>query len=395
MNLILVMGMLYWGYSTVGIWGVLCLPALMLGMIYFRQNSMLYVNQAKSFLHRPSDTPFSLDYTEHTVTTADGIKIILWFCRASASASKPTIVFFHANAGTMADRLPNTKGLIDKTGANILMVEYRGYGACEGEPSEDGLKLDADAALAWAFVQDDIDQSNIFVFGRSLGGAVAIAAAAKHQSKLRGLILENTFTSIGAMASALFPFLKLLPVSLLNSMLWSHWTSEKIIGSIRLPTLFLSGLQDEIVPRIQMQELWTRHTAVDTPEHSRIHTFANGHHNDLVIKTGYYGCIARWLAAVAIQPERSTTAPRPSAHEVERIHPTKRYRVVAKAILRQSYDYLSEKIDELETGQVITVFEQRRMDDDRVRVRCNTPRGWTSLVSSGGTKLLELLSSEP
>jgi fermentation-respiration switch protein FrsA (DUF1100 family) len=177
-----------------GIWGLLFFPAMMLGMIFFRQNSMLYVNQVKKFSHRPSDAPFSIDYTEHAVTTADGVKILLWFCRSSAWQSKPTIVFFHANAGTMADRLPNTKGLMDETGANILMVEYRGYGTCEGEPSEDGLKKDADAALAWIFAREDVDQGNIFVFGRSLGGAVAIVAAAKHQVSI-GVLVQSRKTS--------------------------------------------------------------------------------------------------------------------------------------------------------------------------------------------------------
>ena len=48
----------------------------------------------------------------------------------------------HGNGGMMEDRLVNIRGLFVCTGCNILMVEYRGYGTSEGEPSEDGLKLD-------------------------------------------------------------------------------------------------------------------------------------------------------------------------------------------------------------------------------------------------------------
>jgi alpha/beta superfamily hydrolase len=41
-------------------------------------------------------------------------------------------------------RLPNAVQLFRKVGVNILLVDYRGFGHSEGEPSEDGIKLDAE-----------------------------------------------------------------------------------------------------------------------------------------------------------------------------------------------------------------------------------------------------------
>jgi len=81
----------------------------------------------------------------------------------------------------------------------VLILAYRGYGDSEGTPSEDGLKLDADATLEYAQSRDDIDNDRIFIFGRSLGGAVAIQLAMVHSNSIKGLIIENTFTSIGDM----------------------------------------------------------------------------------------------------------------------------------------------------------------------------------------------------
>lgn len=78
-------------------------------------------------------------------------------------------------------------------------MAYRGYGDSEGTPSEDGLKLDADATLEYAQNHKDIDNDRIFVFGRSLGGAVAIQLAMVQSNAIKGLIVENTFTSIGDM----------------------------------------------------------------------------------------------------------------------------------------------------------------------------------------------------
>lgn len=49
------------------------------------------------------------------------------------------------------------------------MVEYRGYGLSTGSPSEKGLCSDAKVALDYLFTRHDLDHSQIFVFGRSLG----------------------------------------------------------------------------------------------------------------------------------------------------------------------------------------------------------------------------------
>ena len=81
----------------------------------------------------------------------------------------------------------------------MLILAYRGYGDSEGIPSEDGLKLDADATLEYAQNHDDIDNDRIFIFGRSLGGAVAIQLAMVQSNAIKGLIVENTFTSIADM----------------------------------------------------------------------------------------------------------------------------------------------------------------------------------------------------
>ena len=85
------------------------------------------------------------------------------------------MIFFHGNAGNIGTRLPNIEVMVKVMKCNVLIVAYRGYSNSEGTPSEEGLKLDAEAALEWAQSRKDINQ--IFIFGRSLGGAVAIQLA--------------------------------------------------------------------------------------------------------------------------------------------------------------------------------------------------------------------------
>ena len=74
-------------------------------------------------------------------------------------------------------RLLNVQGLYTSIGCNVALLEYRGYGRSEGSPSEEGIYMDAQAALDFLLTRQDIATDKIVVFGRSLGGAVAIDLA--------------------------------------------------------------------------------------------------------------------------------------------------------------------------------------------------------------------------
>eukprot|EP01047_Picozoa_sp_COSAG01_P063891 COSAG01_NODE_8360_length_2817_cov_3.679176_1_plen_300_part_00 len=238
MNAAILLMMVYWAYKSFGLIGVLGFPAMFLGMLYFRQNGMLYVNAMKSYAMLPSNSHFNLAYEELRIKCADGVHICAWLVtqpgRVGGKNVAPTLIFFHGNAGTIAERLPNTDGLVKQCGCNVLMVEYRGYGTSEGTPSEPGLVADAQGALDALRERSDVDTGKIYVFGRSLGGAVAIKLAHDNPGVLRGVIVENTFTSINSMAMALFPFLQIIPADLCERLLENHWHSDLLIG-VSLP----------------------------------------------------------------------------------------------------------------------------------------------------------------
>ena len=63
----------------------------------------------------------------------------------------------------------NVKGFVQLLGCNVCLLEYRGYGHSDGSPHEEGLYLDAQAALEYLIGRPDVDQRKIIVFGRSLG----------------------------------------------------------------------------------------------------------------------------------------------------------------------------------------------------------------------------------
>ena len=160
---------------------------------------------------------------------------------------------------------------------NVLMVEYRGYGESDSvPPSEAGLKLDAEAALRFILKHPKINAASIFLFGRSLGGAVAFHLAhyaEQQQLPLAGVIVENTFTNIADMVDQLMPFIA--PLKLL--VLRIRWDSLSIVPSLNAPVLYLAGARDELVPHSHMLRL---HKSTSISRLNKLHIVKDGTHNE-------------------------------------------------------------------------------------------------------------------
>lgn len=268
--------------------------------LILRQESMLYVPCVMAGMQTTSDNPegyrspsekkWNLEFEDVYIKTSDDIMIHAWFIKAGKDKTKtaPTYLFCHANAGNIGLRLPNFAKLVERLEANILAFDYRGYGASEGHPFEEGIIEDALAAWRWldeAAKAGTIDGKRVFVFGRSLGGAVALALSHelhKQGSALPcGLILENTFASIPMLVNSLFPFLAF--EWLKDKFLRLRWLSIDRIPHLEIPLLFISGQQDEVVPCSHSEIL---HNAAVRSPLRRILRVEDGMHNDTWDKGG-------------------------------------------------------------------------------------------------------------
>jgi len=240
------------------------------------------------------------------IKCVDGITIHSWLLyhpENNAQEKLPTIIFFHGNAGNIGLRLPNAIQMYHYLNANILLVEYRGYGdSDDAKPTEAGLKLDAEGVTAYINKKNlpNVDPRRIFVFGRSLGGAVAFHMAEYAQKSqfplLAGLIVENTFLSISEMVDHLMPYVA--PFKLL--ILRMHWNSGKIASTIRIPTLFLAGAKDTLVPHSHMLELYNRMKSSKVDNLVRLHVVQDGTHNETWLQGGrsYWKAINRFIEEV-------------------------------------------------------------------------------------------------
>lgn len=187
-----------------------CYNYMISGILYHAQDNFLFYPEVPSHsrVYIPIPSMFGLPYESLYTKASDGTLIHMYFIHQPIERRKnsPTILFFHGNAGNMGHRLQNCVGLYHNLHCNILLVEYRGYGLSEGSPTEEGLYLDAKASLEYILTRNDINNNEIIVFGRSLGGAVAIDLASRddYSLKIWCVVVENTFTSIPDMARVIF-----------------------------------------------------------------------------------------------------------------------------------------------------------------------------------------------
>lgn len=248
-------------------------------LLYFYQDKILYLPDAPD--RHPSMNPqgyrtpaeSGLTYEDASITSSDGTKLHGWFVPMPNPKQHVTVVYFHENAGNIGTRIPFMKYLQEYCNANVLLMAYRGYSYSEGTPNEAGIKRDTQAVLQYIFSRTNIDPDRIFIFGRSLGGAVGIHGASDNKYPIAGLIIENTFTSISDMVDIVFSKLALLKSLVLHI----NWKSIKAIPSIEAPILFISGLKDELIPPVQMERLYKAATNASFKSQYHVH---HGTHND-------------------------------------------------------------------------------------------------------------------
>ncbi len=177
-----------------------------------------------------------LAYEELWLPSGDGVKLNGWFIPAENAFY--TILFFHGNGGNISQRLEKAV-VLNSLKVNVCLIDYRGYGRSEGCPSERGLYSDASAALQYLIREQGIAPDRIVLYGESLGSAVAVDCATRHQVK--ALILEGAFSCGRSMGRLLFPAVP-----------WFFFTcrfdSLAKIGRVNVPLLFMHSIYDEVVP---------------------------------------------------------------------------------------------------------------------------------------------------
>lgn len=153
----------------------------------------------------------------------------------------PTMLYLHGNFRNIGYNLENALRYRTLC-CNLLLVDYRGYGkSTGGKPSEAKVYEDAEAAWQYLVRQRGMKPQQLFIYGHSLGGAVAIDLALRHP-EAAGLIAESTFTSMQAMGELKYDF---LPAGLLLN---QRFESLQKIPNLKIPVLLIHGTWDKKIP---------------------------------------------------------------------------------------------------------------------------------------------------
>ena len=223
-----------------------------------------------------SGVPDSVQDLYLPVSATPGAQHIHAWWWPDADPKAPVIFYLHGARWNLTGHVRRIEQL-RRFGFSVLAIDYRGFGKSDGDlPSEQMCYEDASAGWAWLAKQQP-DAARRFIYGHSLGGAVAIDLAAKLAAnegnkgpQARGLIVESSFTSLPDVAAELS--FSWLPTSLILS---QRFDSIGKIKSVDIPVLVVHGAGDRLIPARFSQALYQA-----APNPKKLLLIENGSHNN-------------------------------------------------------------------------------------------------------------------
>lgn len=193
---------------------------------------------------------------EYEVKLANGHQLHFWYVPQANAKRAPTVLYLHGARWNMNGSVFRLSRWVD-LGFNVLAVDYRGFGkSTELLPSEATAYEDARVALE-ELKRREPDPARRFIYGHSLGGALAIDLAAgplrDSGNEVGGVIIESTFTSIPAVVRAM----KYGWVPGIGLAVTQPFDSATKIGKVEVPLLIIHGTADGIVPHAMADELYS------------------------------------------------------------------------------------------------------------------------------------------
>jgi alpha-beta hydrolase superfamily lysophospholipase len=223
----------------------------------------------RSLHAKPSDFPFAVLEAEVPVQSPGQPqqKLRAWWVPSGKPGAK-VVLYLHGNDGNVSTSVREIAPLRE-LGYSVFMIDYRGYGASDGRfPSESTVYEDAEAAWRYLTCAGCVEPAKLYIYGHSLGGAVAIELGRRHP-EAAGLIVESSFTSIHDMAMLDLRY-AWLPV---RQFLTHKFESIRKVGELQLPVLYIHGTADDVVPHAMGRKLFEasggdkRFVAIDGGRH--------------------------------------------------------------------------------------------------------------------------------
>jgi fermentation-respiration switch protein FrsA (DUF1100 family) len=231
-----------------------------------KERELVY-RAVRDYVRTPADQGLAFENVWLPVPSSHGNgteRVHGWWLPA-ARADAPTLLYLHGTRFSLGNNLFRIVRF-HRLGFNVLAIDYRGFGQSDGElPCETDIK--ADARAAWAeLVRREGRPAQRYIYGHSLGAAVAIDLAANEEG-VAGVIAESGFTSLADVVAE-----RHLP---LGPLMTQRFDALSQAPRIRAPVLFVHGTADSVVPATMTQRLFDA-----APEPKRMLLIEGGNHSN-------------------------------------------------------------------------------------------------------------------
>lgn len=246
-------------------------------LVWLMQDRILFYPQP---VPRAPSAPAGWRLEQVAFDVRDGTRVSGVLAFPPMEERAPLLIYYGGNAEEVT---ASAAGVAADYGERaVLLVNYRGYGASGGRPSEAALVSDALEVFDWAARHPAIDARRIAIHGVSLGTGTAVQVAAARP--VTCVVLTSPFASVRDLARERFPW---LPVNLI---LRHPFDSAALAPAVKMPLLVLVGEADELISphhSARLVSLWGG--AVE-----RVN-FPGFGHNGLTLHPGYGAAILSFL----------------------------------------------------------------------------------------------------
>jgi uncharacterized protein len=195
--------------------------------------------------------------------SGNGSRLHGWYLQSDGS--RQVVLISHGNGGNLTNRLPLIAMFL-RNGVSVFIYDYQGYGRSEGSPSLSKIMDDGNAAFAWLVAEKGYKESEVILFGESLGSGVACRIAALQtgdskadiqatqwgQKHVGGIILQSAYSSLVDLAQQKVLWLRLYPRSFFKE----QFDNEDTITRAHAPLLLVHGERDRLIPIVGSERIY-------------------------------------------------------------------------------------------------------------------------------------------
>lgn len=230
------------------------LPAAGLSFLSYKERDLVF-RVEPGIAHWYNGLPAGVQELELAVPGDHALNAWWW---PAPTRNAPAILYLHGSRWNLTGQLYRIEQL-RKFGFSVLAIDYRGFGKSRGGPPSEASVYE-DARIAWdRLARLQPNPAKRFIYGHSLGGAVAIELArslgqqttAKARKPAAGLIVESSFTSLAEVAAALTSIR--LPLQWLIS---QKFESIDKIPYVDIPVMLVHGTNDRYIPHRFSEQLY-------------------------------------------------------------------------------------------------------------------------------------------